>query len=889
MERSLQRTIGPVAVVAISISAMLGSGIFVLPGLAATKTGASVWLAYVLAGLCVLPAALSKSELATAMPTSGGTYVYVDRTMGPLAGTAAGLGLWAALMLKSAFALIGFSAYLRVLADVPARPTALVVLVAIVALNVVGVSRVSKVQTIVVGTSLVALLGLGLGGLGLFERERMGPLLGGGVFGFAEAVGFVFVAFAGVTKIAAVAEEVRDPARNIPRGILASLLLVTLVYGTVTLVFVGVIPMAALKADLHPVFTLAVAEAGPIAGKMAAVLGVVTMSSMAVAGLLAASRFPFAMGRDRLLPEVLAGIHPRFRTPVAGILATGAAMGVVIAFLDVEGIAKIASAIMILLYLLENVAVIVLREARIQWYKPGYSAPLYPYTQVLGIVICLALLVMLGPMVPLSILSILVPGGLLYFVYGRHKTDRRGVFGMRGERKELVARPEPRPITGPTDFESATVIVPLLGDETSAESLVEVGAALAEGGRIEVLNITEVPEQLALDHSDEDPATRSLRRRLTAMATDKALDLVFADVRSHDSVRTVSDATAAFSCEWAVMQWQGRSLHGIGILSPLGWLGDHLPCHLAVFKDAGIRYTREILVHPEPGPNDALVAHSADTLAQIHGARLTFVGWVADGAPESELESRRQYLDALRPLCATPAEIRIVRGEARLEALVSVSAAYDLLVMGAPPEVSLLQRFRGTEGDRLTDRAACSVLRLKTSKHAPHRSVEKAPRRRSRGGLADFLPGLGAAARLGATRKDAVFAQVAERMAELVPSHAPAVILEGLLAREKTQSTSLGMGIAIPHATLEGLDRTHLAVVTLERPVDYGALDQQPVDLLFVTVGPPADRERHLVLLSSLARLIRAGALVTELRAARTSDDIVAAVTRAAEASSEEA
>ena len=110
--RALERRLGLLTVVALSMGAMMGSGIFVLPGLAAIKTGSSVWIAYVIAALGVLPAALSKSELATAMPLSGGSYVYMDRAFGPLPGTVFGVGLWGALLLKSAFALIGFSAYL---------------------------------------------------------------------------------------------------------------------------------------------------------------------------------------------------------------------------------------------------------------------------------------------------------------------------------------------------------------------------------------------------------------------------------------------------------------------------------------------------------------------------------------------------------------------------------------------------------------------------------------------------------------------------------------------------------------------------------------------------------------------------------------------------------
>ena len=134
---------------------MLGSGIFVLPGLAAYKTGPMVWLAYLVAGLSVLPAALSKSELATAMPTSGGTYVYLERTFGPLAGTVSGLGLWLSLLLKSAFALVGFSAYLAVLVPSITQGNqmmlvSLALLFGITVLNIAGVSVIGKLQKVIV-------------------------------------------------------------------------------------------------------------------------------------------------------------------------------------------------------------------------------------------------------------------------------------------------------------------------------------------------------------------------------------------------------------------------------------------------------------------------------------------------------------------------------------------------------------------------------------------------------------------------------------------------------------------------------------------------------------------------------------------------------------------
>jgi len=121
VSETLERKLGLFSVVILSLSAMLGSGLFVLPSLAMMELGdgnlplGGIWLAYLFAGLVILPGAISKSELASAMPSSGGAYVYIEKTFGPIIGTISGLGLWANFMLKSAFALIGFRAYLWVL------------------------------------------------------------------------------------------------------------------------------------------------------------------------------------------------------------------------------------------------------------------------------------------------------------------------------------------------------------------------------------------------------------------------------------------------------------------------------------------------------------------------------------------------------------------------------------------------------------------------------------------------------------------------------------------------------------------------------------------------------------------------------------------------------
>ena len=190
---TLERKLGMASVVIISLSAMLGSGLFVLPALAMLDMGGGtvavggIWLAYLLAAFIVLPGAISKGELATAMPSSGGSYVYIERTFGPLIGTISGLGLWANFMLKSAFALIGFQAYLMILESllgvtINIEIAAMLLLFMIVVINILGLKRIKKVQTPIVLTSVIflfilciwAMLTMDLNWSAAFSKEAFG-------------------------------------------------------------------------------------------------------------------------------------------------------------------------------------------------------------------------------------------------------------------------------------------------------------------------------------------------------------------------------------------------------------------------------------------------------------------------------------------------------------------------------------------------------------------------------------------------------------------------------------------------------------------------------------------------------------------------------------------
>jgi amino acid transporter len=435
----LERKLGLFSVVILSLSAMLGSGLFVLPSLAMMQMGGGgdalggIWLAYLFAALIVLPGAISKSELSSAMPSSGGSYVYIESTFGPLVGTISGLGLWANFMLKSAFALIGFKAYLWVIEgilgiSINLNYAVMALLVAIVVINIMGVKRIKKVQTPIVLVSVIylllicfwALITMDLNWDVAFSRDAFGP----DWQSFSSTAALVFVSYAGVTKIAAIGGEVKNPGKNMPYGILISLLVSTLLYVFVTLIMVVSVDPANYIDGSHaredPVYIFALAVGGETVGALAAILAVLTMVSMSLAGIMASSRFPFAMARDNLLPSFLEDVHSKFETPHWAIIGTGLSMAAAILFLPVHDVAELASGFKIMVFIVINGCVLVLRSSsKSHWYEPKWKSPIYPFFQIFGIAGGLVLIFVMGMKAVIGGFSAIFLGTIIYYSYGK--------------------------------------------------------------------------------------------------------------------------------------------------------------------------------------------------------------------------------------------------------------------------------------------------------------------------------------------------------------------------------------------------------------------------------------------------------------------------------------
>jgi amino acid transporter/mannitol/fructose-specific phosphotransferase system IIA component (Ntr-type) len=383
------------------------------------------------------------------MPRAGGTYYFLDRALGPLIGTVGGLGAWLALILKSAFALVGLGAYLGLFFDVPIKPVAVGLTVLFLLLNVFGAKETSGLQRILV-TALVAILALfviegllSLGETGVnVAEERFTPFMPHGTLGLLSTVGLVFVSYAGLTKVASVAEEVQNPDRNLPLGMMLSLITATTIYVLGVLVMVAVLEPEALASDLTPVASAADVVMHWLPGRtelwLVVIAAFAAFASTANAGIMSASRYLLAMGRDHLIPARFARIS-RFNTPTWGVLATSLVTIAAVLLLDVEGLAKLASAFMLVLFALINLAVIVMRESAIEAYDPGFNSPLYPWTQIAGFLIPVWLILEMG-WLALGFTALVVGVSMLwYFLYAHHRLVREGaiyhVFARLGRQK----------------------------------------------------------------------------------------------------------------------------------------------------------------------------------------------------------------------------------------------------------------------------------------------------------------------------------------------------------------------------------------------------------------------------------------------------------------------
>jgi amino acid transporter/mannitol/fructose-specific phosphotransferase system IIA component (Ntr-type) len=449
-KHKLSKELGLIDVFALSTGAMFSSGFFLLPGLASTHTGSSVFISYLLAAFLIMPAMFSIAELSTAIPRAGGVYFLLDRSLGPMMGTVGGIGTFLALTLKTAFALVGIGAYATIFFDAPIKIIAIVLTVVFMILNILGAKKTAGLQRFLVFFLIAVLVLFMFEGareifnLGAYElvTRKMTPFTTNGLSGIFSTAGFVFVAYLGLTQVASMAEEIKNPERNIPLGMILSLLATTIIYVVGVFIMVGVLPTEEFFRDLTPVWTAAQVVFKWIPAKYGGLLvvaaAIAAFASTGNGGLMAASRYPMAMGRDRVFPSYFAKIS-KFKTPIYSIIITSCLMVMFILILSEEGIAKMASAFQLIIFMMINFSVIVMRNSRIETYDPGYYSPLYPWMQIFGMISSFLLIIYMGWVPILFCIAVIAFAMLWYRYYARKSVMREGAifhwFALLGKKQ----------------------------------------------------------------------------------------------------------------------------------------------------------------------------------------------------------------------------------------------------------------------------------------------------------------------------------------------------------------------------------------------------------------------------------------------------------------------
>ena len=435
----LKKDLSLFGVFAVATGTTLSAGFFLLPGMAYSQSGPAVILAYFIAALMMVAPMLCKVELATAMPKAGGTYFFLDRSLGPLAGTIGGLGTWLALLLKAAFALVGMGAYITLFfSDAPITTMAIALAVVFGAINFMGAKATTRFQIVMVIGLLGLLSWFMAQGAFSIDTSRFKGFFDKGTAGVFSTAGLVFISYVGVTKVASIAEEIDNPQRNLPLGIFLGLGTAVLIYMVGLTIIVGVTPGEELATSLTPVGDAAQSFAGTTGLVLVTIAALFAFMSVANAGILSSSRYPLAMSRDHLIPSIFRRINAN-GVPTISLLVTVGAVIFCIAFIDVLSIAKLASAFQLVLFALICFAVIVMRESNIESYDPSFKTPLYPWVPLGGILGPCWLITQMGTAPTLFAVGMVVLGVIWYFAYANKRIDRGGailhVFARLGQRR----------------------------------------------------------------------------------------------------------------------------------------------------------------------------------------------------------------------------------------------------------------------------------------------------------------------------------------------------------------------------------------------------------------------------------------------------------------------
>lgn len=441
-QRGLKRALGPWDLVAIGIGCIVGVGIFVLPGVeAATHAGPGIILSFAIAAAACACAALCYAELAAMIPVAGSAYTYGYATLGEIIAWVIGWDLILEYMVGASLVAIGWSAYLvnlvnqigspwgwrlpRALCAAPwgadpgvANFPAVLVVGVLTWILVRGIKESARVNLAMVLVKVSVILLFILLTVQYVEPQNWKPFMPFGFSGVVTAAAIVFLAYVGFDAVSTTAEEAINPQRDMPVGIMGSLVVATVLYMAVAAIMTGIVPYAQLGVA-DPVALVLNHLDMRWASALVSVGAVTGITSVLLVLLLGQPRILFAMSRDGLLPPALSRVHPRYRTPHLTTVVTGVVVAVSAAFTPINVVAELCSIGTLFAFMIVCGGVIVLRYRRADIARP-FRAPGFPIVPALGIVLCGYLMLSLPGITWIRFLAWLVVGIVIYSTYSYH-------------------------------------------------------------------------------------------------------------------------------------------------------------------------------------------------------------------------------------------------------------------------------------------------------------------------------------------------------------------------------------------------------------------------------------------------------------------------------------
>ena len=674
----------------------------------------------------------------------GCRYRLTNRSLGPFFGTITGLGMWMGLIFASAFYMIGFEYYLSYFFEmhidlsiftVTNRTLAVLITFGMVAMNYFGTKGAGNFQNIIVINLLIILVLFSVAGAMDINTsgngDRLEPFAPDGWGPVAGVAALVFIGFMGFEVVATMAEEIKEPEKNLWRAMIGSVVVVTILYMAIMIISIGLAepdltdpenPLSSsevLSNQETPISYAAEKLLGGPGGVLLTIAALLATISSANASILSASRISLAMGEDRILHPWTNKLHEKYSTPSNSIILTG---GLILIFLvvgEVETLAEVAGFMFLLTFILVQWCVVILRKTDPEWYTPSFRSPFYPYLQITGAFLCMVLILTMSPTSIGAGLVMIAISVVWYQFWSRKKSKVVGevkkVFVERKiEEAKKVIQEECKQLT--------KILVPFSTTLYEPWKMKLAAALATENGVMIRLNAVEIPDQTPIESAMDHIVVDNIKKMDKVKKQDEKIPIgkIYKQIITHNVSFTIVNVVKEENCELIFL---GRSraklptgkiketitniiLHRAGVDIAVLSMSDEVKAQVKPTQTPKIR---KILVPFDDNPHTILAMEFAKKISIAEKADITlFMVRYKKDLKESEGKIQRILEDfSGDDYTIVP---KIIVGRSPGKAILAESKDFDLIVMGASRMWVLNKFLFGSIPDRVIAAASCPVL-----------------------------------------------------------------------------------------------------------------------------------------------------------------------------------